>query len=103
MLAVYIELVVHLRSKSSCSVMFSFLSNASEVKDGAAVPFFCIIRENVSTRAGEPDKRLTIFCLQSSWGSLTKSSISFFHSTADRLNPAPGSQDGRYLTAVLRS
>ena len=45
MLAVYIELVVHLRSKSSCSVMFSFLSNASEVKDGDAIPFFYIVRE----------------------------------------------------------
>ena len=44
MLPVYIELVVHLRSKSSSSVIFSFLSNASEVKDGVAVPFFCIIR-----------------------------------------------------------
>ena len=52
MLPVYIELVVHLRSKSSCSVIFSFLSNASEVKDGVAVPFCYVIRGNVSMRAG---------------------------------------------------
>ena len=42
MLPTYMEFVVHLRSKSSCSVMFSFLSNASEMKDGVAVPFFYI-------------------------------------------------------------
>ena len=53
MLPVYIEFVVHLRSKSSCSVMFSLLSNASEVKDGAAVPFFCIAAGDVSTRVKE--------------------------------------------------
>ena len=53
MLAVYIELVVHLRSKSSCSLMLSFFSNASEVKEGVAVPFFCIVRRGVRTRAGE--------------------------------------------------
>lgn len=49
MLPVYIEFVVHLRSKSSCWVMFSLLSNASEVNDGVAVPFFCTAR-GVSTR-----------------------------------------------------
>ena len=49
MLAVYIELVVHLRSKSSCSFMFSFFSNASEVNDGVAVPFFGIVRGDVRT------------------------------------------------------
>ena len=47
-LPVYIELVVHLRSKSSCSVMFSFLSSASEVKDGVAVPLCYIIRGDFS-------------------------------------------------------
>lgn len=49
MLPVYIEFVVHLRSKSSCSVMFSLLSNAREVNDGVAVPFFCITGD-VNTR-----------------------------------------------------
>lgn len=52
MLAAYIELVVHLRSKSSCPVMFSLLSNTSEINDGVAIPFFCVAEE-VSPREVE--------------------------------------------------
>ena len=57
---------------------------------------------SVSEQAVVGRGRLTIFCLQSSYGSLTKSSISFFHSVADRLNPAPGNQDGRCFTVNPR-
>lgn len=66
MLPVYMEFVVHLRSKSSCSVMFSLLSNASEVNDGVAVPFFCITGGVSAREVRINGGQLTIFSLQSS-------------------------------------
>ena len=100
-LPAYIELAVHLKSKSCRGLnpfsLPSISSSTVEMNDAFAVPLRCSKRHQRHARQAKKSD-CTLSFKTNAYGSSTNSSIFFFQMRAFRLNPAPGNQSGKCFT-----